>query len=332
MIEWAKVLKTNAHSIAFPLMTYPGLPLIGKNIAEMVTSREVQFRCIEALAKRYPLMPATPMSMDLSLEAEAFGSKVIFADHSVPTISERIIHTYQDIETLTIPEPNTPRLKEFIKAAQLTVDANFGKPVFTGCIGPYSLAGRLMDITEIMTGILMYPEEIHLLLQKTTQFIINYLNELKKTGVNGVVMAEPASGLLAAEECDEFSSKYITRIVDEVQTDHFMVMLHNCGNTETLVDSMVSTGAQAFHFGNAVDMQNILPQIPKDRLAFGNIDPANIIKTGTPDSIKAEIIRLREKTKAFSHFILSSGCDIPPGTPLENIDAFFHEKISKLIN
>jgi len=323
MIEWAQAIKSKVHSTAFPLMTYPGLPLINKTITEMVTSGEIQFRCIEALVERFPLMPATPMSMDLSLEAEAFGSKVIFADHSVPTISERVIHNNQDIETLQLPEPNTPQLKEFIKAAQLTVDANFGKPVFTGCIGPYSLAGRLMDITEIMTGILMYSEEIHLLLQKTTQFIINYLNELKKTGVNGVVIAEPASGLLAAEECDEFSSKYIKQIVDEVQTDYFMVMLHNCGNTETLVDSMVSTGAMAFHFGNAVEMQNILPQIPTDRLALGNIDPANTIKTGTPESIKAGINLLREKTKAFSNFILSSGCDIPPGTPFENIDAFF---------
>ena len=321
--KWADEVLNKATSTCFPLITYPGLPLINKSIVEMVTSGDVQFQCIDALAKRYPQMPAVPMSMDLSLEAEAFGSKVIFSKNEIPTIKDRILHSHEDIAKLEIPEPTTPRLKEFIKAAQLANDANYGKPVFTGCIGPYSLAGRLLDITEIMTAILMYPDEVHQLLQKTTSFIINFLKELVKTGVNGVVMAEPAAGLLDPYFCNEFSSKYIKEIVDEVQSDEFIIILHNCGHTETLIESMVGTGAKAFHFGNAVDMTEILPQIPKDRIAMGNLDPANLIKTGTPDQIKNEAKQLREKTKQFPNFLLSSGCDVPPGTPLENIDALF---------
>jgi uroporphyrinogen decarboxylase len=174
-----------------------------------------------------------------------------------------------------------------------------------------------------MTGILLYPDEVHQLLRRTTDFIISYLEELIKTGVSGVVMAEPAAGLLAEEECEGFSSAYIRQIVEAVQSDNFMVMLHNCGHTETLIESMVNTGAAAFHFGNSVDMAAILPQIPSDRIAFGNIDPVGIIKNGTPDSVVSEVKKLRERTKQFSNFILSSGCDIPPCTPLENIDAFF---------
>lgn len=323
MLKWKGRIALQSQSVAFPLMTYPGLQLTDKKVIDMVTSGEVQFSCIEALTKRYPQMPAIPMSMDLSLEAEAFGSKVSFSDNGIPTISERIIHDHSEIENLDTPLPDTPRIKEFIKAAQLAVNANFGKPVFTGCIGPYSLAGRLLDITEIMTGILMYPDEVHQLLRKTTKFIIAYLKELIKTGVNGVVMAEPAAGLLAEEECDGFSSAYIRQIVEAVQTDNFMVMLHNCGHTETLIESMVNTGAAAFHFGNSVDMAGILPQIPANRVAFGNIDPVGVIKNGTPDSVVSEVKKLREATNGFSNFILSSGCDIPPGTSLENIDAFF---------
>ena len=306
MLSWKQKIVLEPQSVAFPLMTYPGLQLIDKKVIEMVSSGEVQFSCIEALAKRYPQMPAIPMSMDLSLEAEAFGSKVSFSDNGIPTISERIIHDHSEITNLDVPLPNTFRIKEFIKAAQLSVHANFGKPVFTGCIGPYSLAGRLLDITEIMTSILMYPDEVHQLLRKTTDFIISYLKELIKTGVSGVVMAETAAGLLAEEECDEFSSAYIREIVEAVQTENFMVMLHNCGHTETLIGSMVNTRAAAFHFGNSVNMTDILPQIPSDRIAFGNIDPVGIIKNGTPDTVASEVKKLREETKGFSNFILSA--------------------------
>jgi uroporphyrinogen decarboxylase len=323
MNEWAEHLKNNNRKLIFPLMTYPGLPLIGKEISDMVTSGEVQFRCIEALAKRYPQMAAIPMCMDLSLEAEAFGSKVVFSAQSVPTIAVRVIHNLADIEKLEIPEPSTDRINAFAKAAKLTVAANFGKPVFTGCIGPYSLAGRLMDITEIMTGILMYPDEIHHLLHKTSQFILRYLEMLKVTGVHGVVLAEPAAGLLAAEECEIFSSAYIRQLVEQVQDEHFMVILHNCGHTETLIDSMVGTGARAFHFGNAVKLSKILPQVPSNRLVFGNIDPAGVIQSGTPEQIEKAVDQLYDLSLQFPNFILSSGCDIPPEAPLENIDALF---------
>ena len=321
--KWINEVLAKKSKNCFPLITYPGLNLINKTIIQMVTSGDIQFQCIDALAKRYPQMPAIPMSMDLSLEAEAFGSKVIFSENEIPTIKDRMLHSHEDIINLKIPEPTTPRLKEFIRAAQLANDAQYGKPVFTGCIGPYSLAGRLLDITEIMTAILMYPDEVHLLLQKTTTFIINYLKELVKTGVNGVVMAEPAAGLLDPYFCDEFSSNYIKQIADEIQTDEFIIILHNCGHTEELVESMVGTGCKAFHFGNSVDMTKILPQIPEDRIAMGNIDPANMIRTGAPEQIKEAVLNLREKTKQYNNFLLSSGCDIPPGTPLENIDALF---------
>lgn len=323
MQQWSQEVLNRTTNTIFPLITYPGLPIIHKTIVEMVSDGEVQFQCIDALAKRYPQMPAIPMSMDLSLEAEAFGSEVIFSENEIPTIKDRIIHDPAAIHNLEVPPPDTPRLKEFIKASRMAAEANYGKPVFTGCIGPFSLAGRLLDITEIMTSIMMYPDEVHLLLQKTTSFITEYLRQLKATGVQGVVMAEPAAGLLDAYFCEEFSSTYIRQIVEEVQTDDFWVMLHNCGHTELLVESMVSTGAKAFHFGNAVNMTVILPQIPDDRVAFGNIDPANTVKTGTPESIRAAVEKLRTDTSQFNNFILSTGCDVPPGTPLENIDALF---------
>jgi uroporphyrinogen decarboxylase len=100
-------------------------------------------------------------------------------------------------------------------------------------------------------------------------------------------------------------------------------MQFNCGNTTTLVPSMQSTGSKALHFGNAVDMLKILPQVDAAILVFGNIDPARIIKNSTPAQVYAETRALLDKTRHYANFVISSGCDIPPGTPLTNLDAFF---------
>jgi len=113
------------------------------------------------------------------------------------------------------------------------------------------------------------------------------------------------------------------KIVDAVQDENFSVILHNCGNTVKLVSSMLSTGAAALHFGNSIKMTDIMPQVPAETLAFGNIDPAGTFKLGTAEQVRDRVMELLHQMKGYSNFALSSGCDIPPGTPLENIDAFF---------
>ena len=75
--------------------------------------------------------------------------------------------------------------------------------------------------------------------------------------------------------------------------------------------------------GNAIDMEKALLALPKDKLILGNIDPAGIIRNGTPEQVKEETLKLLEKCGQYSNFVLSSGCDIPPMSPLENIQAFF---------
>jgi len=123
---------------------------------------------------------------------------------------------------------------------------------------------------------------------------------------------------------EEFSSDYIRKIVNELQDDTFTVILHNCGKTLKHVDSMVSTGADAFHFGNAVDLELIAPKIPPDRLFMGNLDPVTVFLNSTPDDTHEKTLQLLNAMKSYSNFIISSGCDIPPGTGSEIFDAFFN--------
>ena len=147
---------------------------------------------------------------------------------------------------------------------------------------------------------------------------------LKETGANGVLMAEPAAGLLSNDDCLAFSSQYVRRIVDSVQDENFIVILHNCGNTGQCTKAMVSTGAAAYHFGNKCRMDEVIHDVPPTELAMGNIDPVSIFKDGIPMQMQQEVTDLLDKMKDYPNFVLSSGCDTPPHTPMANIDAFFN--------
>lgn len=320
--SWISKITESDNKYAMPVITYPGVSLTGKKVLDIAKHGEEQYKCIKALSEKYPSVAAMT-SMDLSVEAEAFGAAIDFKDDEVPSVRERLLTDSSMINELDIPEVGTARTNEYLAAARMAGQDINDRPVFAGMIGPYSLAGRLFDISELMVHIFIDPENSHLLLSKCTAFLKEYALMFKEHGADGIIIAEPAAGLLPENMCEEFSSAYIREIIDTVQDDSFMVILHNCGNTVDLVASMVLTGAMGLHFGNAIDMIDLLPNIPVNRLVFGNINPVSVIKNGTPEKIKSVVNTLLNKTSGHNNFVLSSGCDIPYNTPAENIDALF---------
>jgi uroporphyrinogen decarboxylase len=90
-----------------------------------------------------------------------------------------------------------------------------------------------------------------------------------------------------------------------------------------MLDSILSIGASAYHFGNSVDLAAMLERIPADTVVMGNVDPAGVLCFGTPETVRAETLALMERCAQYPNFVVSSGCDIPPRTPFSNIDAFF---------
>ena len=69
--------------------------------------------------------------------------------------------------------------------------------------------------------------------------------------------------------------------------------------------------------------EDIMPLIPENIIAMGNVDPSSQFRNGTPESVKARTIEIMEKVGSFKNYVPSSGCDIPPMSPWENILAFF---------
>lgn len=322
MHSWIQEKIDTPQRCAIPIMTHPGIEYIHKTVRDAVTNGQTHYEAIQALCDRYPSAAVTVI-MDLTVEAEAFGAEIVFPEDEVPSVSGRLLRDEAAIESLEVPALNKGRIPQYLKANMLAAGHITDRPVFAGCIGPYSLAGRLYDMSEIMMLIYINPQAAITLLRKCTDFILRYCMALKATGANGVIMAEPAAGLLSNEDCMQYSSIFIKEIVDKVQDEYFSVILHNCGNTGNCTAAMVYTGSAGYHFGNKIDMVDALKEVPSRTLAMGNLDPVSLFKAATPEKMKAETLHLLKETEKYPNFVLSSGCDIPPCTPSENIDAFY---------
>lgn len=305
-----------------PILSFPAVQLLDISVKELISSPEMQAKGMQAIAESCPVGASLNM-MDLSLEAEAFGATIRFADDDVPTVEQGVLSDITEVASLAVPAVGAGRTGLCIEGIRRAKETVRDLPVFCGIIGPYSLAGRLFDMTELMMECYDSPEEVTALLRKATDFLIAYLKELKAAGADGVIMAEPAAGLLSPALAEEFSMPFVTEIFEAVNDDSFVLCYHNCGNAVSdMLEAVAAIPADIFHFGNAVDLEKALSALPADRIVMGNVDPV-LFRNGTPAEIRAEVQRVFDACSGYENFMISSGCDIPAASNWENIRTYF---------
>jgi uroporphyrinogen decarboxylase len=308
--------------LAMPLCTYPGAALIGASVRAMVTDAVTQTAAQLALLQRYP-GPVALVSMDLSAEAEAFGCAVQLSDHEVPTVVGRCVSGRASVQALPVPEPGAGRTGVYLEVAHRLKKRSGARFVLGSMVGPFSLAGRLYGVSESLTLTVEDPGLMHLLVQKATQFLTAYARAFRAAGADGVLVAEPTAGLLSPRALIEFSSAYIKQIVAAVDDGQFTVILHNCAARPVHLAGVLQAGARVVHFGAPMDLLAALDQAPPDVVVCGNLDPARVFVNSTPTEVATAVQALLQATAGRRNFVLSSGCDVPPQTPVANLDAFY---------
>lgn len=320
-ILWDIALSNDQRGL--PILSFPAVQKMDATVEQLVKNSELQAQAMEIIAHNTDTLAAVSL-MDLSVEAEAFGATVRFYEDEVPVVLGQLISDEDEANALEVPSLDAGRAKICIEGVSLAKQRIQDKPVIAGMVGPYSLAGRLMDVTEIMYVCFDEPETVHIVLDKATAYLIQYGQAMKDAGADAIMMAEPLAGILSPDMAEEFSIPYVKRIVDALQDDTFAVFYHNCGNSvPNMLDGIFSQGAAGYHFGNAVNMGKIMKSAPSDILCMGNIDPASQFTHGTPDSMYQATKELLAQCSSYKNFVPSSGCDIPAHANWNNIQAFF---------
>ena len=324
MKAWSRSLIGMEKKQALPILSFPSISLLNITVRDLIASEDAQAEGMAMIARRTPSLASVSM-MDLSVEAEAFGAQPRFSDGEVPTIVGALLSGEDDARALAVPEVGAGRTGRYIRAVQKAKAMITDRPVLAGVIGPFSLAGRLMGVSDALLNCYDDPDFVHAALEKATEFLKKYILAYRAAGADGVVMAEPLAGLLSPKLVAEFSCDYVRDIISAVQTDDFIVIYHNCGNNVLKqFRDILTVGAAAYHVGNAVDIRELMKIAPKDVPILGNIDPAGQFLQGTPESIReATLSLMNDLCPAYPNFVISSGCDIPPLSPWANIDAFY---------
>jgi uroporphyrinogen decarboxylase len=314
--------------LAMPIAVFPGAALAGRTVRDVVTDPAAQFEASAALHRRYGT-PVVLSAMDLSAEAEAFGASIAMSEHEIPTVVGRCVTSQEGARALAVPAPGAGRTHVYLEAVRRLKELADHPLVLGGCIGPFSLAARLAGVSEALELTLSEPELMHVLLEKSTRFLTAYLQAFQAAGADGVIMAEPGAGLLSPRGMSQFSSAYIRQIVTAVSDGGFSFILHNCAAKALHLPALLEAGSPAYHFGAPMDLPAALAKVSPETVVCGNLDPSAIFVQSSAGEVTAKVRALLEATRAHPNHVISSGCDVPPLTPLANLDAFFEAAASQ---
>jgi len=262
-------------------------------------------------------------AMDLSVEAECFGSEIVFSQMEAPQVADRLVVSLSEIEGLDVPSMGSCRSKNYIKVTEKLLSLNILKPVIGGIIGPFTLAGRLFGAKEMFQLTIDNAHSAMSLIEKCNQFLMEFAKAYKEVGCQGVVISEPSAGLLSPKAATKYSSFFVKQLVQSLDSPEFRVIYHNCGARAVHLDSIFATEASVLHFGAPMDIPTALQRNKKNRIISGNLDPVNVFLANKKEIIFEKTIDLFRATKNDRRFLIAPGCDLPVETPLENLSSFY---------
>jgi uroporphyrinogen decarboxylase len=274
------------------------------------------------VARRFNI-PFTITIIDLNVIGEAFGATLTYMQDVIPVHEVPAIKTLEDIDKLQPKDPcKDGRMPEIIKTAEDFAKnfSNQGELNFGGCEGPITAAGSVWGVENLMRNMIKNPDLVHKVLSACTDTIIDFCNAQIDAGVLGIGLAEPtaSSTCISPQFFQEFAVPYLKKITRNVNSPAFL--LHVCGESQNIV-KLVSKISNILIFSvDQIDLRAAKEQIGKKFLILlGNVS-TGIMRRGNPAEIEAAAKVCLEEAANGGKFILSTGCDIAPGTPPKNIE------------
>ena len=193
------------------------------------------------------------------------------------------------------------------------------------CIaGPFTAAGMLVGVQDFMMMLLdedLEEQLKHILAYGLEASVLAY-EDLHAAGVDIAWLGEPvASGAMISQSMfEEFAMGPIREAYTRLRRSYRYIFMHMCGNSGPRVSTIKEIGFDAFSVDSMVDLEKAGRDSEGEMVLLGNIGPASPLRNGTPQEVETAAREAAAKAKAGGgRLILCPGCDVPVGTPTENL-------------
>ncbi len=254
----------------------------------------------------------------------ALGCPIQFFADQPPTAARRVLARSKDLSLLSRPQTGTEGRMGFkVEATRLTAEAIGDRCYLKTCFdqGPFSLATAVRGIEQLMLDCYDDPQFVFDLLEICTEAVIKFARACGQAGCHGLTFGDSTAGLLSPDLFEKFAFPFEKRVIEALADLDLPVFLHICGDTSHIINLMVATGAPALEVDYQHDLAFYKEKTGGRVCLQGNIEPVGVLLQGTAEQVRAACRQAIEQSRPGSYFILSSGCEVPRDTPLENLRA-----------
>jgi len=265
------------------------------------------------------------LSLGVTAEPEALGARVRQPEDGGPVLQERLLEDPGNLNRLRdIDLLERGRFPMFRRAVERVVQAIGGEAlVIVTLRGPFLMAAQLRGAEDVLMDTVTAPELLAGVLAFTTETSLRCGLAFRGTGAHAVVLGEAtcSPNFIPPATYRGLVLDHHRRVVGELcQAGWSAVGLHICGNILPIFEDVVSTGVNLVDIDHQVAPAEVLKANRGRAVLRGNLDPSAVFAFGTPEVIDRRVAELRRAVEGRGSWVYSSGCDISPGTPAENLE------------
>ena len=274
---------------------------------------------------------------DILVIPEAMGMNLEMIESKGPKLYEPIRNLDQ-INNLKVIDPYKD-LKYVLDAVALTKkELNNRVPLIGFAGSPWTLmtymveGGGSKNFSEIKKFIYNQPKAAHLLLEKISDAVAEYLSAKIEVGANAIQIFDTWGGLLSQSDFKEFSLQYIEKVISKIKRKEEPIIVFAKGVHHSL-DDLANSGANVISLDWTMNLGEVRNKIGSKVALQGNLDPT--VLYANKEKIKEEAVKVLSSFGKGSGHIFNLGHGILPDVDPENAkylvevikneSKFFHE-------
>lgn len=258
-----------------------------------------------------------------SAEALDSGARVRYFEDQPFAIDEQQARLANKADLAALPRPlpaEGPRMQNRLRAISLLQSRIGREKLVEGWIeGPCAAAADLRGINTVMLDFFDDSAFIEDLFEFVLEVGIRFGKAQIDAGAELIGVGDAAASLIGPALYQEYVWPFEKRLVDALHAAGGKVRLHICGNTRRILTDIGRLGCDIVDVDSAVPMSLAREKLGPDVALLGNLDPVRILREGTPESVAVALSECH--LQAGSRHIIAAGCEVPRGTPEQNIKA-----------
>ncbi len=298
-------------------------PMIGCTLNEYYHSSEKMCELEEYIFHTFH-SDGAGVSCTLRGMAEAMGAKVKYADYNIAQLEQPALALKDAHNAKRVDVDKDGRLPIILEGVRLVKKKLGDKvPVSATVTGPFTIAAMAVGTERLLIGTVKMPDKVKELMDVIVENNNRYIDRLLDIGV-GIGFADPVSStsLISVEQYRTFSLPYFRKNVEYIKKNGGGCGLHICGTSRKLWEDIKETGIGAFSLDNVEDVEEAKQVLGDCMEIQGNVPPVEVMRFGTPyDVLRSAKECIRKGYDSPKGYVLTSGCQMPIGTPKENMQA-----------